>query len=124
MSGLCLAAAAFTLALPFQSFTLSWTHSIEKIEWEEDYRVSDGRLELVEARVRGFGAGMAPPDGAVLKDGVWHYRPRFHTLERLRLARSDYVADYSICREGACRSLAEFAGTPEAAPTVELFSCN
>src|ERR1019366_6393551 len=95
VSGLCLAAAAFTLALPFQSFTLMWTHSIEKIRWEEDYRVVGRGLELVEARVRGFGAGMEPPDAAQLKDGVWRYQPQFHALDRLRLARSEFVADYS-----------------------------
>jgi hypothetical protein len=124
VSGLCLAAATFTLTLPFQSFTLMWIHSIEKIRWEEDYRAVERRLELVEARIRGFGAGMEPPDGSHLKDGVWHYQPQNHWLERLRLARSGYVADYSLCWDGSCHPLAELAGTPETAPVVEFISCD
>ena len=76
VSGLCLAAAAIPVALPLQAFTLAWTHSIGKIRWEEDYRLAGGRIELVEARIRGHGAGMEPPEGLVLKNGVWHYTPR------------------------------------------------
>ena len=36
-------------------FTLAWTHSIEKIRWEEDYRVTPSGLLLGEARVKGSG---------------------------------------------------------------------
>ncbi|HCN88979.1 MAG TPA: DUF1850 domain-containing protein, partial [Oxalobacteraceae bacterium] len=39
MTGLCLAAAGLAITLPLQAFTLGWTHSIEKIRWEEDYRI-------------------------------------------------------------------------------------
>jgi hypothetical protein len=100
MSGLCLAAAGLVLALPLQSFTLAWTHSIEKVRWEEDYRIENGRLRLTEARIAGTGAGMEPPPDAVLKDGVWHYRPQLAPLERVRLTRSGYVADYQLCAAG------------------------
>lgn len=128
MIGVCLTAAGLALSLSLQTFTLAWTHSIEKIRWEEDYRAvqtPDGaRLQLTEARIRGSGAGMEPPPDAVLtKDGVWHYRPPLAPLERLQLARSDYVADYSICWDSGCHPLAELAGPPAAAPKVELFAC-
>jgi hypothetical protein len=123
MSGLCLAAAALSVALPLQSFTLAWTHSIEKVRWEEDYRIAGSQLQLVEARIRGIGAGMEPPDNAVLKDGVWHYRPALPLLPHLNLARSGYVADYELCWEAACRPLADIAGAPDSAPLVELFPC-
>lgn len=123
MSGLCLAAAALTVALPLQTFTLAWTHSIEKIRWEEDYRIVGRQLELVEARIRGSGAGMEPPDGAVLKSGVWHYKPALPLLERLRLARSTFVADYLLCWDGVCHPFAEIAGAAETMPAVDVFPC-
>jgi hypothetical protein len=123
MSGLCLAAVGLAVALPLQTFTLAWTHSIEKIRWEEDYRIADQRLQLTEARILGSGAGMEPPDDAVLKNGVWHYKPAIGSVERLRLARSPYVADYSLCWNSACHPLGEIVGSVEAAPTVEVFPC-
>lgn len=123
MSGLCLAAAAVIVTLPLQGFTLAWTHSIEKIRWEEDYRIVDASLQLVQARIRGSGAGMEPPEGAVHRDGAWHYTPRLPPLPRLRLARSGFVRDYEICHDGACRSLGDIVGSEESAPVVEVFSC-
>lgn len=129
MSALCIAAAglALTLQLPLQAFTLAWTHSIEKIRWEEDYRIviHEGapRLQLTEARIRGSGAGMEPPDGALLKDGVWHYRPALEPQRRLRLARSPYVDDYQFCADGACRPLAAIAGPVGQAPDVVIEAC-
>lgn len=131
MIGVCLAAvglaAGLSVSLPLQAFTLSWTHSIEKILWEEDYQVlqtADGaRLQLSEARIRGSGAGMEPPADAILAHGVWHYRPPLAPLERLHLARSDYVADYHLCWDGACHPLAQLVGSPAAAPQIDVFAC-
>lgn len=121
---LCLAGAAFTAALPLSGFTLAWTHSIEKIRWEEDYLVDAHGLELAQARIRGTGAGMEAPAGAVLKNGAWHYQPALHTLQRLTLARSSYVADYQLCWSGTCHPMAEIVGTVDAAPTVDIFPCD
>lgn len=120
---LCLAAAALAVTLPIQAFTLSWMHSIEKIRWEEDYRVVDQHLVLTEARIRGSGAGMDPPDGAVLRDGVWHYTPALAPLPRLRLARSPFTVDYTMCWEGHCHPMAELAGPPDSMVPVEVFAC-
>jgi hypothetical protein len=118
---LCLAAASLVLALPLQDFTLAWTHSIEKVRWEEDYRIADGKLQLVEARILGSGAGMEPPPDAVLKHGVWHYRPQLAPLAQVRLARSGFVPDYQLCAAGACRPLGAIVG-PEA-QTVDMYAC-
>lgn len=123
MSGVCLIAAAMSVALPLDAFTLAWTHSIEKIRWEEDYRVAGHELELTEARIRGSGAGMEVPEGAVLKAGVWHYRPPLANLKRLNLARSGYVPDYELCWEGSCRPMSSLIGPPAQSPLVELTSC-
>lgn len=63
---------------------LSWTHSIEKTPWVEEYEISDGELHLRETRVKSFGAGVdqnAPKvenrDGWVVMSG---YERSFETL--------------------------------------------
>jgi len=123
MSGICLAAGALAAALPLSGFTLAWTHSIEKIRWEEDYRVVNSRLVLTEARIEGSGAGMEPPADARFERGVWHYRPKLAPLERLRLTHSPYTAGYEICAAGTCRALsAVLPGLPEFA-VVEVSAC-
>jgi hypothetical protein len=108
---ICLSAGAVTAALAAAQFTLAWTHSIEKIRWEEDWRIASGSLVAVEARIRGSGAGMEIPDGAVLKGGIWHYRPALPPQRELRLARSPFGAggtDYTLCVAGNCRLLADW----------------
>ncbi len=123
MGGICLAAALLTATLPLQTFTLAWTHSIEKIRWEEDYRLDDGRLLLTEARIKGSGAGMEAPDGARLERGVWRYRPALAPLARLRLAHSPYADDYEICAAGNCRPLASLLPGIGETAVVELVPC-
>nr|WP_207458274.1 DUF1850 domain-containing protein [Azospirillum sp. SYSU D00513] len=107
--------------LPGDAFSLAWTHSVERIEWREDWRISGGQLRLVEARVRGSGAGMEVPDGARLVEGAWVYRPQLPPLDRLTLANSGFTADYRICSWGTCRPLAELAGPP--GRPLALYAC-
>lgn len=127
MMQLCLGLAGVIWAqLPVTDFTLAWQHSVEQIRWEEDYRVEPVGLRLQEARVRGSGAGMEIPDGAVLRDGSWHYRPDLAPLQVLRLARSGVqrVGDYQLCTVGQCRTLSHWLGAPSAGqPVVELWGC-
>ncbi|TIT38538.1 MAG: DUF1850 domain-containing protein, partial [Mesorhizobium sp.] len=68
---LCILAAGKTMTLTVAAFTLSWTHSVEKTHWQEDWKVLPSGLQIVEARIKGSGAGMEPPEGAVLRDGWW-----------------------------------------------------
>ena len=119
MAGICLAAGALHAFIATTQFTLAWNHSIEKIRWEEDYAVVGGALRLTEARIRGTGAGMEPPAGARLEDGVWHYRPALPALPQLRLTRSVYAADYELCVAGACRPLSQWIPVTDAVTTVE-----
>ncbi|WP_158045212.1 DUF1850 domain-containing protein [Skermanella pratensis] len=107
--------------LPVEAFSLSWTHSVEKIEWREDWRITDGRLLIEEAHVRGSGAGMEVPDGARLMDGSWVYRPGVPPLDRLDLANSGFTADYRICSADGCRDLAAVTGVADRPLT--LFAC-
>ncbi|MDP2263051.1 MAG: DUF1850 domain-containing protein [Hydrogenophaga sp.] len=116
--GVCLALAAASAApvfVPADRFTLAWTHSIEKVRWEEDYTVraatepgAPPRLHAVAARVRGSAAGMEPPEGAVLVDGWYVYTPALAHPSELRLTRSAYTADYELCVKGACRPMAHW----------------
>ena len=103
----CLAAAGAVTVLAAQAFTLAWTHSIEKIRWEEDWRVEGASLRLVEARIRGSGAGMEPPAGSLFAHGVWHYDPHLPPLAELRLTLSPYTAGYTLCEGSECRPLVE-----------------
>lgn len=125
MTGLCLGLAGVVWAsLPLQQFTLAWQHSIEKIRWEEDYRVTATGLVLAEARVRGNGAGMEIPDGAVARDGFWHYSRQLPALQPLHAARTPEAGDYEICSAGNCQPLAYWLGPPDAArPAVDFWAC-
>lgn len=103
MTGLCAVAAAGFLALTSADhFTLAWTHSVEKVEWREDWRVDGGRLVLWRASVQGSGAGMEPPPEAVLKDGRWTWFPQ-KAFAEVALARSDFAGDWRLCVDGECR---------------------
>ncbi|MBX3619123.1 MAG: DUF1850 domain-containing protein [Rhizobacter sp.] len=106
---LCLAAAvggpAVTVPLPEGRFTLAWTHSIEKIEWREDYLAAGGWLLLEQATIHGNGAGMDVPDDAQHIPGGWRYRPALRWHHTLRLTRSPYTADYRLCFGGHCSPL-------------------
>jgi hypothetical protein len=115
------AADAPVARLPVEAFSLAWTHSVERIEWREDWRIAQGRLVLEDARVRGNGAGMEVPEGAKLVDGSWVYRPHVPPLERLNLANSSFSADYSICVKDGCRNLADVTGVSD--KPLTLYPC-
>lgn len=125
MTGLCLGLAGVVWAsLPLQQFTLAWQHTIEKIRWEEDYQVTPAGLVLGEARVQGNGAGMEIPDGAVLRDGAWHYRRHLPPLQPLHAGRTPEAGDYQLCTAQGCQPLAHWLGPPnKATPAVDLWAC-
>lgn len=125
MTALCMGLAGAVWAmLPLSQFTLAWDHTIEKIRWEEDYRVTASGLVLGEARVKGSGAGMEIPDDAVWHEGVWSYRRALPSLQPLRLARTPEAGDYQLCFERSCRPLSVWLGPPRADfPLLELWAC-
>jgi hypothetical protein len=120
---LCLAAGAIGAVLAVESFTLAWMHSIEKIRWEEDWRIEAGQLLITEARIRGSGAGMEPPAGSVLKNGVWHYRPTVPPQTIVRLVHSPYTRGYELCVEGRCRPLADHLPGIDNNAVIEIRRC-
>ena len=133
--GICLALAGATAApamapvfVPTERFTLAWTHSVERVRWEEDYvveRATAGavvRLQLVQARVKGSAAGMEPPDDAVLEGGWYRYRPSTPLPPVLRLTRSPYTADYELCTESVpCQPMGHWL--PRQGDITHLWAC-
>lgn len=108
---ICLLAGAVALSVS-QGFTLSWTHSVEKTEWREDWSVVGGALHLDRASVKGSGAGMEPGDGAILQDGRWIWAPDL-TVPSLTLAASGAtVGGWQLCTDAGCRPLGEAPGAP------------
>ena len=115
--GLCFAAAGVVKVLSVTAFTLAWTHSIEKIEWQEDWHVTPQGLQLVEARVKGSGAGMEPPAEARLINGAWAWKPKLPPQAEVIMRRSGATADWRICIGGACRPMEAYV-PPDADPIV------
>ncbi|OQX06567.1 MAG: hypothetical protein BWK76_26035 [Desulfobulbaceae bacterium A2] len=123
MNTICLVVGLLIAPLD-DTVILRWTHSIEKIVWEEEYRCAGGLLHLEEARVRGSGAGMEPPPGAVLQDGAWRYRPELPPLPHILLRHSPHVPPYILCSAGECKAVSEWLpGLPEHA-VIELTPCD
>ena len=110
---LCVAAGGKMVAIATTLFTLSWTHSVEKTEWAESWRVTAQGLELTEARVKGSGAGMDPGEGARLEDGWWVWSPKMPAVPELNLASSgETVSAWRLCHQGGCMELGAKAQAP------------
>lgn len=110
---LCIVAGGKTAVVAAQIFTLSWTHSVEKVEWREMWRVTPDGLQVVEARVKGSGAGMEPPPDARLENGWWIYVPRLGPVPELHLAASGASeGGWRLCAHGRCREIGAEAAEP------------
>lgn len=110
---LCILAGGKVAKLAVAAFTLSWTHSVERTRWQEDWTVAPSGLQVTLARVKGSGAGMEPPEGAVLQGGWWVYIPRIGPQPRLVLAASGATgAGWTLCTAQGCRELGKVAGEP------------
>jgi len=110
--------------LAVAAFTLAWTHSVEKVDWQEDWRVTPHGLELVQARVKGFGAGMEPPADARLVDGWFHWQPKRAPMPELALGNSGAAGEWRLCSDGQCRTLSEILGHPVGANVTVLSACH
>ncbi|ANN58769.1 hypothetical protein A9174_19805 [Mesorhizobium loti NZP2037] len=109
----CIVAAGKITVLAVAAFTLSWTHSVEKTRWEEDWRVTSAGLQIVEARIKGSGAGMEPPEGARLEKGWWVYAPDMKALQSIVLAASGATGEgWTVCHKGSCMVVGTAADDP------------
>ena len=101
---LCFATAGAVKALALTAFTLVWTHSIAKVDWQEDWRVTPAGLELVQARVKGTGPGMEPPPEARLVDGWFQWQPQRAPMKEVVLGNSGAAGEWRLCHDGACKT--------------------
>jgi hypothetical protein len=121
---LCLASAGVTKALSLAAFTLVWTHSIEKVDWQEDWRVTPAGLELVQARVKGTGAGMEPPPEARLINGWFTWKPRRPPMPEVVLGNSGAAGEWRLCVDGQCRTLSAILGRQVGANATTMRVCD
>lgn len=119
---LCIAAAGPVIRIASLVFTLSWTHSVQKTIWAEDWMVTPAGLVISEARIESTGAGMEMPDSAIFDGRVWRWKPTLAPLTELQLRRSDAVPEgYQLCTpQDGCRAIADKA---EKADIVTLSPC-
>ena len=110
---LCILAGSAVTALAVSTFTLAWEHSVERVAWAETWRVEPAGLRLVEARVKGSGAGMDPGPGARAEAGWWVWTPDAAPLPELVLAASGATAGgWRLCHRGGCLTLGAAPGPP------------
>ncbi|MFN4282726.1 MAG: DUF1850 domain-containing protein [Alphaproteobacteria bacterium] len=120
---LCLSAGAAVAVLALEAFTLTWVHSAQKSEIQEDWRVEAAGLRVVETRIKGSAAGYDPPPDARLSDGWWHYDPHLPPLPEVTLARSGAVADWRLCAGGLCKPLSEHLRGADTGTPVTMRVC-
>jgi hypothetical protein len=120
---LCLLSAGVVKTLSLAAFTLVWIHSVEKTAWQEDWRVTREGLELVQARIKGSGAGMEPPPDARLVDGWFQWQPRQPPMPQLVLANSGVAGEWRLCAKGRCRTLSEIFGGPVGVNVTTMRPC-
>jgi len=120
---LCLVSAGAIKVLSVSLFTLAWTHSVEKVEWQEDWRVSAQGLEIVEARIKGSGAGMEPPPEATLAGGWFRWRPSQAPLREVALGNSGKAGEWRICVDGVCTPLSTLLGHPVGTEVTVMRAC-
>ena len=120
---LCMSAGTVSVTLFLHSFTLAWMHSVEKIRWEEAWKIEGKFLQVTDASVRGTGAGMEPPLDAIFKEGAWHYTPHMPPLKDLRLSHSPFTKEYELCFDGRCTPLNDFFLELPEIETIVLEAC-
>jgi hypothetical protein len=103
----CLTTGTFVATLAVHSLTLTWIHSVEKAEIQEDYSQAGDQLLLTEARIKTSGAGFDPPPGAVLGGGWWRWQPN-RMLDGITLARAAAPGEWRICVHNRCQPLGQY----------------
>jgi hypothetical protein len=120
---LCLASAGVIKTLSVAAFTLVWTHSVEQVDWQEDWRVTPNGLQLVLARVKGSGAGMEPAPEARLIDGWFQWQPARPPMPEVVLGNSGAAGEWRFCGDGRCRTLSEIFGHPIGMNVTTMRAC-
>ena len=124
---LCLASLGVVKTLSVAAFTLVWTHSVEKIDWQEDWRITAQGLELIQARVKGSGAGMEPPPEARLVNGWFQWQPKRSPMPEVVLGNSGAAGEWRLCqgdKASQCQTLSDIFGHPIGANVTTMRACD
>jgi len=109
-----------------RTFSLEWTHSIEKTQWFEHWEVvaaPQPHLRLLRARIEASGAGMEIPDNAIFRNGGYEY-PVNQDLPSVTLSHSPFAAQAALCVGKRCRALADWLPGLPSIQAVTLSACH
>ena len=109
-----------------RTFSLEWTHSIEKTQWFEHWEVvaaPQPHLRLLRARIEASGAGMEIPDNAIFRNGGYEY-PVNQDLPSVTLSHSPFTAQAELCVGKRCRPLADWLPGLPSIQAVTLSACH
>ena len=122
--------APLSAHIPFareaRTFSLEWTHSIEKTQWFEHWEVvaaPQPHLRLLRARIEASGAGMEIPDNAIFRNGGYEY-PVNQDLPSVTLSHSPFAAQAALCVGKRCRPLADWLPGLPSIQAVTLSACH
>ena len=118
----CLAASGKIVALALEAFALVWSHSVEKTEWREHWRVVEGGLVIERAEVEGTGAGMEIPEGAAFDGSAWSYRPDLPPQREVAFADAGRGQDWLICVDSRCREIGSLL--PVSGTVLRISACD
>ena len=117
---LCVASSLKIASYAVSLFTLTWSHSVEKVQWQEDWKIVNNKFEIVEARIKGSGAGMEPPEDSKLVNGWWVYKPKNIKQNEIILATSNTnIENWKLCLMGECFELPNNKNNP-----LKLYVCD
>lgn len=105
--------AALGLALAASHFTLSWTHSVTRTTWTENWQAGPEGLRPLSAVIQGPGAGMEIPDHATPVLGGWFYTLDLPPQKTVLLAASGQTqGGWQLCTDRACHEIGATEGPP------------
>ncbi|ALX50247.1 DUF1850 domain-containing protein [Lentibacillus amyloliquefaciens] len=87
----------YALYLKDRSFSIQWTHSVEKEDWIEYFNIRDDVLYLESTKFKTFGAGVPSQTehSAVLEDG-WVHMDIERKIGEALVVRSHQLNDYQL----------------------------
>jgi hypothetical protein len=78
---------------------------------------------MVQARVKGSGAGMEPPPEARLVDGWFQGQPKRAAMPQLVPGNSGAADEWRLCHDGNCKSLSKIFGHPVGINVMTMSAC-
>ncbi|MFB4203033.1 hypothetical protein KBTX_03911 [wastewater metagenome] len=95
------------------TFALRWTHSVERENWIERFRLHNGQIMLIGTRFKTFGAGVPAHAGkrTTLENG-WVVMSGIDRIVDPLAVQAAAAENYSLRYDGAWHALGRQAGAP------------